>query len=290
MEKRFKIIETPDYYLAVSDEEIKESDYLYFWNGQSGTIHKLKENQSSDNMYGSGLKIIAYRPKNDAPELDLPLLPKIVVEDDVEKFDKIITEESEYWYKATGSLTSVEIVKRAFSMGLKAATKVYSENDLREAIKMAWEADSIDGTVDLYIVLHYGDNNDLRTKWTEDEIIQSLKQSKTPKWFVASDNDLLGKAENSSIGNVRRENGLMVTTINGKTYLVGEYLNKEAEEYVKLSLLNRKPTKHFIAGHNSKATQTKVIQAQMDILKRTASERWTDILEELQQQLKELEK
>lgn len=60
-------------------------------------------------------------------------------------------------------------------------------------------------------------------------------------------------------------------------YLCG-VLQKEAEEYVKLSLLNRK------------ATQTKVIQAQMDILKRTASERWTDILEELQQQLKELEK
>jgi hypothetical protein len=43
---------------------------------------------------------------------------------------------------------------------------------------MAWEADSIDGTVDLNIVLHYGDNNDLRTKWSEEEIIQSLKQPK----------------------------------------------------------------------------------------------------------------
>jgi hypothetical protein len=41
---------------------------------------------------------------------------------------------------------------------------------------------------------------------------------------------------------------------------------------------------------NRKTTQAKIIQAQMDILKRTASERWTDILEELQQQLKELEK
>ena len=39
---------------------------------------------------------------------------------------------------------------------------------------MAWEADSIDGTVDLNVVLHYGNNNDLRTKWSEEEIIQSL--------------------------------------------------------------------------------------------------------------------
>ena len=60
--------------------------------------------------------------------------------------------------------------------------KKYTEEDLRKAIQLAWEADSIDGTVDLNIVLHYGDNNDLRTKWSEDEIIKSL-QPKT-EWEV----------------------------------------------------------------------------------------------------------
>ena len=55
---------------------------------------------------------------------------------------------------------------------------LYTEEQVREAIRMAWEADSIDGTVDLNIVLHYGDNNDLRTKWSEEEIIQSLKKLK----------------------------------------------------------------------------------------------------------------
>jgi hypothetical protein len=43
-------------------------------------------------------------------------------------------------------------------------------------------------------------------------------------------------------------------------------INKEAEEYSKSSLLNRKAAKHFIAGHNSKATQAKVLQAQINIL------------------------
>jgi len=76
-------------------------------------------------------------------------------------------------------------------------------------------------------------------------------------------------------------------------------LNKEAEEYVK-NLFGKdleQPFKaeiydaysDFIAGANSKYVQAKIIQAQMDILKRTSSERWTDIFEELQQQLKQLE-
>jgi hypothetical protein len=43
-------------------------------------------------------------------------------------------------------------------------------------------------------------------------------------------------------------------------------INKEAEEYSKLSLLNRKATKHFVAGHNSKATKSKILQAQIDVL------------------------
>ena len=67
--------------------------------------------------------------------------------------------------------------------------KKYTEEDLRKAIQLAWEADSIDGTVDLNIVLHYGDNNDLRTKWSEDEIIKSF-QPKT-EWEVEIVDDKL---------------------------------------------------------------------------------------------------
>lgn len=74
-------------------------------------------------------------------------------------------------------------------------------------------------------------------------------------------------------------------------------INKEAEEYAKSSLLNRKATKHFIAGHNSKATQAKVIQGQIDLLLHfrdtfqfsMACSIWKDKLIQLQQDLKQLE-
>jgi hypothetical protein len=70
-----------------------------------------------------------------------------------------------------------------FSITNPTNIKLYTEEDLRRAIQMAWEADSKDGTVDLNIVLDYGHNDDLRTKWTEDEIIQFIQQPKRPKYF-----------------------------------------------------------------------------------------------------------
>ena len=50
----------------------------------------------------------------------------------------------------------------------------------QKAIQLAREADSIDGMVDLPIVLNYpnADNSDLQIKWTEEEIIQFLQQPK----------------------------------------------------------------------------------------------------------------
>jgi hypothetical protein len=71
-------------------------------------------------------------------------------------------------------------------------------------------------------------------------------------------------------------------------------INKESEEYSKSSLLNRKAAKHFIAGHNSKATQAKVIQGQIDIVQSLYQHFGADsymayLGEKLQQQLKQLE-
>jgi hypothetical protein len=77
-------------------------------------------------------------------------------------------------------------------------------------------------------------------------------------------------------------------------------INKEAEEYAESSLLKRKAAKHFIAGYNSKATQAKVLQAQieennsiLEMLKTHGNERCVfvvkDRIEELQQKLKQLE-
>jgi hypothetical protein len=90
-------------------------------------------------------------------------------------------------------------------------------------------------------------------------------------------------------------------------------INKEAEEYADYKndyipiefgneRFNKSVAKHFIAGHNSKATQAKVIQAQIDTLlkyqqKLGGYEPLTGALKqdiqldiyELQKQLKQLE-
>jgi|LakMenEpi03Aug12_release.lakeMendotaPanAssembly.Ray.scaffolds.fasta_scaffold191330_6 hypothetical protein len=74
-------------------------------------------------------------------------------------------------------------------------------------------------------------------------------------------------------------------------------LNKEAESYLdrnynlsyEITTWQKLHIKSFIAGANSEYVQAKILKAQINVLKRTGSERWTDILEELKQQLKELE-
>jgi len=72
MNNKFKIIETEDYILAVYNEDIKiKLRYLY------NKIRKdIKETYNDFDE-----KIIAYQSKGNAPELDLPLLPEIVLED-----------------------------------------------------------------------------------------------------------------------------------------------------------------------------------------------------------------
>jgi hypothetical protein len=216
---KLQIIETPDYVLAVSDEEIKEGDITYYNN----------EVQISDGIgfLNVDKKIIAYQPKCNAPELDLPLLPEFNVENDVEKLAKNA-------YVKHGvkddKLTLDEQIQRTggflvgFKEGYKAATKVYSEEDLRRAIIMSANS-----------------NTDFLPDRC-DEIIQSIKQTKTscfpshclrecsniclypnktPKWFVAETEDLFHSP--SPIG-MSVDTVLKTTTINSKTYLVGTYL------------------------------------------------------------------
>jgi hypothetical protein len=100
--KQFEIIETTDYILAVSDEQVKEGDFVVeihtfkrepyigkcFYPKNDGTVTDeiLKRDLLSVNYEGhyetlarphNCKKIIAYQPKGNAPELDLPLLPEI---------------------------------------------------------------------------------------------------------------------------------------------------------------------------------------------------------------------
>jgi hypothetical protein len=194
---KLQIIETPDYILAVSDEEIKEGDWVYITLKPS--ICQYKTNMPKEWCK----KITAYQPKGNAPELDLPLLPEITIENDVEKLaEQYVNSIS---YKAMKEDFAQGYLMAAFINGYKAATKTFSEDDLRKAIDLSRET------------LEYDEQHGWYSTMSEDEIIKSLKQPKTPKWFVAetrqySDEELYKITE------------FKTTTINGKTYLVGTYL------------------------------------------------------------------
>jgi hypothetical protein len=198
---KLQIIETPEYILAVSDKENKEGDLCIDMNG------KIFKHENHFPISIGQRKIIAYQPKGNALELDLPLLPQIVVEDDVVGLSTKATEGQKF---ANGQHEEI-VAQIYFRKGYKAATKVYSEEDLREAIEYAYNK----GVLEIDISI--------------DEIIsQSLKQPKTPKWFVAEtvcDQCLDDETVDScycNFGNYKTE--LKTTTINGKTYLVGTYL------------------------------------------------------------------
>lgn len=119
-------------------------------------------------------KVIAYHPlTKEAKELDLPLIPPIE-----EVIPNSGYEEGMFGYTDT----EVRVAQNAFKEGWNKHAEKYkfTEEDVKKAIQLAREADSIDGVVDLPIVLNYpnADNSDLQIKWTEEEIIQFLQQPK----------------------------------------------------------------------------------------------------------------
>lgn len=227
METKFKIIETDDYVLAVSDEEI-EKWYL----DNVGTVRKGviwdKEYWSVREDYK---KIIAYQPKGNAPELDLPLLPKMVVEDDVKKKEnRKICKCRRAYENPLSEICSLcwnelypdekDEVKEDDLIDSKSTTKIYSEEDLKEAFLSGCHnmSDYIEGE---------SESDDYDIYKEADNYIQSLK-TPTHKWFVAEtvcDQCLDDKTTDSCychFGNYKIV--LKTTTINNKTYLVGTYL------------------------------------------------------------------
>jgi hypothetical protein len=275
MNSKFEIIETPDYILAVSDEEPTDGNIALHPNGTVGILTTalaiaLFKETNKGSYVEDCKKIIAYQPKSNAPELDLLLLPEMVVEDysleAAKKFAQSKFENLKEKYPSGKGVTSIQAILDTLNVGVecgykfaskaskivieddvekfcwrlfggsfeargveseeeadktvafgiecyKAATKVYSEEDLRKAIEMAKE-----GSIGYYAP----DSPVYYFEHSENKIIQSLKQPKTPKWFVAEIKHT--KSE------VFRENDnvpyavLKTTTINGKTYLVGTYL------------------------------------------------------------------
>jgi hypothetical protein len=73
--KKFEIVETPDYVLAVSDEKPTYPEHYYFSNSLGDRVENAETKPS-----GIVKKIIGYQPKGNAPELDLPLLPEVAVD------------------------------------------------------------------------------------------------------------------------------------------------------------------------------------------------------------------
>jgi len=196
--KKLQRIETSDYTLWVSDEEIKEGDWVL--NISNNKVFKQDNDKPDAYTLNFWKKIIAYQPKGNAPELDLPLLPEMDVDDDVEKlaYDYYTTNEH---YKAADAFH--------WANGYKAATKIYSEEALRGFCKFYTEnlTNSIWDSMELYI--------------------QSIKQP-TPKWFVA-EREKVYHANRKGVTEFQDSKGfyswkLKTTTKNGKTYLVGKYL------------------------------------------------------------------
>jgi len=222
-----KIIETPDYILAVSDEKIEDGDCFFCkedneiykcYGRMCGLILTQENSPLGVNPYFC-VKIIAHQPKGNAPELELPLLPEMVVEDEVEKLAKIATSKLAY----SGPTASRSAECFIWIKGYKAATKVYSEEDLK---KMFAYAHQVGMNTLLQIqsphLLEKQDEHKLR-----DGFIQSLKQPKTSIWFVAEmkgcDNCINHQGQHLS-PDCCHNYKLKTTTINGKEYLVGTYL------------------------------------------------------------------
>jgi hypothetical protein len=214
MNNKLQLIETPDYILAVSDEAGSQGAYRLEYMSHKPhcytRIYCNKLKNSTIILWDKGIwkgeagftyEIIAYQPKGNVPELDLPLFPEIVVEDDVEKLA------CDWHKKEYGFLPQLQVIK-AYIEGYKAATKVYSEEDLRKAFlegnKYPQESKYLP---DFYLGNYF------------EKFLQSLKQPKTPKWFVAEMEEESGFTPNGYYSKIV----LKTTTINDKTYLVGHY-------------------------------------------------------------------
>jgi hypothetical protein len=209
---KLPIIETPDYILAVSDEGIKRNDVLIY--PLTDAIFKWDGNMPTRN---EDRKIIAHLPKDDAKELNLPLLPEIVVEDDVEKLGEEYVIDESYLpvYK--------EECRRAYINGYKAATKVYSEEDLRKAFNFG--ANEGYNYKDLESI---GEEPEELSEKDWNNFVKTFKQPKTPKWFIAEtvcDQCLDDETADSCYCNFGNHKTVLKTTTNsqGQQVLVGTY-------------------------------------------------------------------
>jgi hypothetical protein len=214
MQTKFRIVETPEYILAVS-EKVKVDSIIewYYEYDNSIPLYQFTKETLPKEYYLP--KIIGHLPKGNAPKLDLPLLPQMVVEDDVQNFIVPLLK------KKGDENNTIDL--DAYALGLidsyKAATKKYSEDDLREAFRLG----------------HFIEREDCRENF--EKFVQSLNQPKPLKYFVAEAGQIIGCKDpmvclrgcNTVDGSCRQpiidKYQLKTTTIGGKEYLVGKYTN-----------------------------------------------------------------
>lgn len=233
-----KLIYTKDYLLLIDeDTEIKEGVYIYEYSKCKGNKPLSLSICKDEDMWAINnsdldsiiVKIIAYYPlTKEVKDLDLPLLPNPFK---IKPTEQIVAEFCRN-YENVNYNNIEDKVHLAFlqeDMVLlydQAQSKQFSLKDMKKAIEMAREADSIDGTVDLHIVLNFpnSDISDLRIKWTEEEIIQSLSTQRLPKEFIPETEYVEEDCEPAGCDFPDRKE-VLKTTINseGKEELVGTY-------------------------------------------------------------------
>jgi hypothetical protein len=222
--KKLELVHTDNYMLLVSDEEIKEGDWVYnrgietFLQVKNIWIDKIDFLNSNLETF----KVVAYQPKGNVPELDLPLLPETVVKDDVENLaekyfpdypDGIVTNE-------------IKVLREGFIKGYKAATKKYSEEDLINLV--AYIANFEDET----------DGNIASSGRMPSEIVNSFIQTlNQPKYFIGELGKITGCKDpmvclrvcvigtDSCKQPILDYTKLKTNIVDGKTYLVGKYSN-----------------------------------------------------------------
>jgi len=214
MKTKLKIVETEDYILAVSDEEITDGLYLTEKKTLCNVVKKddkyVYSIEAGSSIKKNCKKIIAYQPKGNVLELDLPLLPEMVVEEEVD----------EIFEKETKTVSFGENGNQSpynwFKMGYNAATKEYSEEDIRRIAQFAFSFHRRNDLDDVELEIEF---NRLL-----DKNIQSLKQPKTPKWFVAEMETRFGyHSDKNQYVSYEKDKLKTETNSQGKTYLVGTY-------------------------------------------------------------------
>ncbi len=157
-----KITQTDDYLLLTSSDGDRQPEDYFLVNK---TVEQcLTSSEADDLSLGKPYqKITAYYPLNGAPVLDgVPLLPELPNEKELEKLaeEAIPIEDETSFYE-----------RKVWIDGYRAATKIYSEADLREAFTEGWNS---------------CEDNEGDETYTQafNRAMESLRKINCPKWFI----------------------------------------------------------------------------------------------------------